>query len=214
MESVCPSRVTVWPSGFVTVTRSRTRDHALSPLTVSSSNSCSVCSLAPCISRAALSKRALPNGGLPTTVNTTSSVIKRSVASTLPCCAYSCQRSMRSLMARSSCVMFWPALRACRAYTGVMKRRASVLLVVAAVLAVACEKPKPPQLTPRSAQVSAIRPESVELTLVLDAHNPNAFPIVANRVSGIFELQDGTELGRGESSEAFSLPAQGDAALD
>jgi len=95
-----------------------------------------------------------------------------------------------------------------------MKRRASVLLVVAAVLAVACEKPKPPQLTPRSAQVSAIRPESVELTLVLDAHNPNAFPIVANRVSGIFELQDGTELGRGESSEAFSLPAQGDAALD
>lgn len=48
---------------------------------------------------------------------------------------------------------------------------------------------------------------------MIDAHNPNAFPIVANRVSAIFELQDGTELGRGESSEAFSLPAQGDAAL-
>ncbi|HYP91036.1 MAG TPA: LEA type 2 family protein [Polyangiaceae bacterium] len=93
-----------------------------------------------------------------------------------------------------------------------MERRASLFLI-AAILLAGCEKPKPPELTPRSAQVSAIRPESVELALVIDAHNPNAFPIVANRVSATFELQDGTELGKGESSEAFSIPAQGDAAL-
>ena len=60
------------------------------------------------------------------------------------------------------------------------------------LLAAACSKPKPPELTPRSVQVSALRPDGVELALQLDAKNPNAFPIVANAVSGSFELQDGT----------------------
>jgi LEA14-like dessication related protein len=94
-----------------------------------------------------------------------------------------------------------------------MRRRASVLLMVGALLAVACSKPKPPQLTARSVQLSAILPDGVELTLVIDAQNPNAFPIVANRVTGTFELQDGTALGSGESSEAFTLPADGSAPL-
>jgi LEA14-like dessication related protein len=85
--------------------------------------------------------------------------------------------------------------------------------MVAVGLLMACSRPKPPELTPRSAQVSAIKPDSVELALVLDAHNPNSFPLVANRVSATFELQDGTEIGRGESSAAFTIPAQGDAAL-
>jgi LEA14-like dessication related protein len=94
-----------------------------------------------------------------------------------------------------------------------MHRRASCLSIIAILLLPACSKPKPPELKPRSAQVAAIKPDSVELALVLDAHNPNSFPIVANRVTATFELQDGTELGRGESSEAFTIPAQGDAAL-
>lgn len=77
----------------------------------------------------------------------------------------------------------------------------------------ACSKPKPPSVIPRSAQVAAIKPDSIELALVLDARNPNSFPIVANRVSASFELQDGTVLGGGESSEAFTIPAGGDAQL-
>jgi LEA14-like dessication related protein len=94
-----------------------------------------------------------------------------------------------------------------------MNRRASCLSIVAILLITACSKPKPPSIVPRSAQVAAIKPDSIELALVLDAHNPNSFPIVANRVSATFELQDGTPLGRGESSEAFTIPAQGDAQL-
>jgi LEA14-like dessication related protein len=94
-----------------------------------------------------------------------------------------------------------------------MKRRASLVWMMAAVLVVACSKPKPPQLTPRSAQLSAVLPDGVELALLIDAQNPNPFPIVASRVTGVFELPDGTELGRGESSEAFTLPSEGSAAL-
>jgi LEA14-like dessication related protein len=84
------------------------------------------------------------------------------------------------------------------------------LATVALALAAGCSKPKPPTLTPRSAQVSAIKPESVELSLVLAAHNPNSFPIVVNAVSGSFELQDGTALGSAESASSFTIPGEGD----
>lgn len=81
---------------------------------------------------------------------------------------------------------------------------------VALAFASACSKPKPPTLTPRSAQVSAIKPDSVELSLVLAAHNPNSFPIVVNAVSASFELQDGTPLGSARSAASFTIPGQGD----
>jgi LEA14-like dessication related protein len=78
------------------------------------------------------------------------------------------------------------------------------------VLAAGCSKPKPPTITPRSAQVSAITPDGVQLALVLAAHNPNGFPIVANAVNGSFELQDGTPLGAAQSTESFTIPSEGD----
>lgn len=90
-----------------------------------------------------------------------------------------------------------------------MPRQVLRLLTLVA-FAVACSKPKPPTLTPRSAQVSALKPDGVQLALVLGAHNPNGFPIVANQVTGTFELQDGTALGAAQSSESFTIPAGGD----
>lgn len=86
----------------------------------------------------------------------------------------------------------------------------SLLSLVVLALAVGCSKPKPPTLTPRSAQVSAIKPDGVQLALVLAAHNPNGFPIVANSVNGSFELQDGTPLGSAQSAESFTIPSEGD----
>jgi LEA14-like dessication related protein len=85
-----------------------------------------------------------------------------------------------------------------------------LLSVASVTLAVGCAKPKPPTLTPRSAQVSAIKPDGVQLALVLGAHNPNGFPIIAHAVTGTFELQDGTSLGSAQSSESFTIPAEGD----
>jgi LEA14-like dessication related protein len=84
------------------------------------------------------------------------------------------------------------------------------VLVALSMIAVSCSKPKPPSITPRSAQVSAIKPDGVQLALVLAAHNPNSFPIVASSVTGTFELQDGTALGRAQSVESFTIPAGGD----
>lgn len=84
------------------------------------------------------------------------------------------------------------------------------LAIVTVALAAACSKPKPPTLSPRSIQVRGIKPQSVELALVLAAHNPNSFPIVVNTVSGSFELQDGTALGTAQSAASFTIPSQGD----
>lgn len=94
-----------------------------------------------------------------------------------------------------------------------MKRRAWILLVATACLGSACSKPKPPELKPRSVQVSAITPESVELAVVLDARNPNSFPILASSVTANIALQDGTPLGSGASTEPISIPGDGTAPI-
>ena len=88
------------------------------------------------------------------------------------------------------------------------------LLASVALLALGCSKPKPPTLTPRSAQVAAIKPDGVQLALVLAAHNPNGFPIVASSVTATLELQDGTALGSAQSVESFTIPAGGDKDLN
>ncbi len=94
-----------------------------------------------------------------------------------------------------------------------MKRRAWLSLVLCPLFAIACSKPKPPELTPRSVQVSAITPESVELAVLLDARNPNAFPILASSVTASVALQDGTPLGTGSSTEPISIPGDGTAPI-
>ena len=95
-----------------------------------------------------------------------------------------------------------------------MFRQVAHGVVVASVLsAVACSKPKPVQITPQSAQLSSIGPNGVGVALVLNVRNPNGFPIIAQAVSATFELQDGSELGRGSSTAAFTIPAEGVTAL-
>jgi LEA14-like dessication related protein len=84
--------------------------------------------------------------------------------------------------------------------------------VPAALLTVlACSKPKPVQVTPQSVQLASVGPDGVGVSLLLNVHNPNRFPIIAQTVSATFELQDGSELGRGSSTKAFTIPSEGDA---
>ena len=86
-------------------------------------------------------------------------------------------------------------------------------LPLSAALWTACAKPKPVELTPQSLQFSSIGPDGAVLALLLDVHNPNRFPISASAVSAVVELQDGSELGRGTATPAFTIPAEGHVSL-
>jgi LEA14-like dessication related protein len=103
-------------------------------------------------------------------------------------------------------------------YAAGMRQRARlvlglILVSLSGLTTLSCSKPKPPELTPRSAQVSAVRAEGVELLLVLDARNPNSFPIVCSSVTAAFELQSGTPLGNGSTAQAFSIPGESTAPI-
>jgi LEA14-like dessication related protein len=73
----------------------------------------------------------------------------------------------------------------------------------------ACSKPEPPRITPRSVRVAAISPAGLGLALELDVYNPNSFPILAQRVSGTVEIGNGVELGRGGAQPQGAIPAKG-----
>jgi len=78
-------------------------------------------------------------------------------------------------------------------------------------LATACAKPKPPTLTPKSAQVLTVGGTGVTLAVTFDVANPNRFPLILHAVDGRFSLGAGAgvELGRAHAEPASSIPAQG-----
>jgi LEA14-like dessication related protein len=91
--------------------------------------------------------------------------------------------------------------------------RRLLVVVLVGTLGTACSRNQPVELTPRSAQLSAVGPQGVEVSLRLAIHNPNSFAIHASAVEATLELQDGSELGRGSAPSALSVPAKGDAEL-
>jgi LEA14-like dessication related protein len=80
--------------------------------------------------------------------------------------------------------------------------------MLTALLALACSRPKPVEVTPRSVQVTTIQAQGLQLALLLDVHNPNGFAIRASDVKGTLSLQDGTELGRGAASDTVTVPSE------
>lgn len=75
-------------------------------------------------------------------------------------------------------------------------------------LLVGCSKPKPVEVKPRSVQVAAIQPQGLTLVVVLDVHNPNGFAITARDVSGTIQLENGVELGRGNTAATVTVLAE------
>lgn len=78
-------------------------------------------------------------------------------------------------------------------------------------LAAACSKPKPPTITPKSAQVLSASGAGVTLAVAFDVANPNRFPLAVHAVDGRFLLGAGAgvELGKAHAEPASSIPAQG-----
>jgi LEA14-like dessication related protein len=96
-----------------------------------------------------------------------------------------------------------------------MRRREGLSLLLVPVLgAGGCAKPQPPTLRPRSARVTGTSRYAVELSVELEAHNPNSFPLTVNRVTAQCELKDGAVVGTASSAAAFTLPAQRDESLE
>jgi LEA14-like dessication related protein len=91
-----------------------------------------------------------------------------------------------------------------------MRLFAKVLLLWCLSLA-GCSKPQPPQVTARSARVTATAPTGVELAVELDVHNPNAFPLLVESVEGTLSVAGGAEIGRGTARPGTDIPAQGSA---
>jgi LEA14-like dessication related protein len=70
------------------------------------------------------------------------------------------------------------------------------LLVVALL---ACARPQRPQVTPRVVHVAAISPAGIDLDVQLAVHNPNAFALSAQAVTGTLYVGREQRLGRGEA---------------
>lgn len=81
----------------------------------------------------------------------------------------------------------------------------------ALALAPACAKPKPPTITPKSAQVLAVAGTGVTLAVTFDVANPNRFPLIVHAVDGRFSLGAGAgvELGKAHAEPGSSIPAEG-----
>jgi LEA14-like dessication related protein len=91
-----------------------------------------------------------------------------------------------------------------------LRRRTWLILVAALGLTVACAKPKPPTITPKSVQLRAVGPSGVQLAVTLEVANPNRFPLVARAVDGRFLLAaSGAEVGTAHTLLASSIPAEG-----
>ncbi|HMJ13128.1 MAG TPA: LEA type 2 family protein [Polyangiaceae bacterium] len=88
-----------------------------------------------------------------------------------------------------------------------------LLLLLACGLVAACAKPEAPRVTARAARVTATGPKGIDLTLELDVHNPNAFPLLVQSVEGTLEVAEGAELGRGVAQPKTSIPAKGSSAI-
>src|SRR3954462_121524 len=88
--------------------------------------------------------------------------------------------------------------------------RSAIAFSAALLLASACAKPKPPTLTPRSAQVLAVSASGVQLSVAFDVANPNRFPLIVHSVDGQFSLGAGagSELGTAHAEPSASIAAQ------
>lgn len=86
-------------------------------------------------------------------------------------------------------------------------------ILAAAVLAapLSCSRPEPPALTPEVARVTAVTPQGLELDVQVRVDNPNAFPLLAERVAGTLYVGGDQKLGDGVAKPGSSIPARGSA---
>jgi LEA14-like dessication related protein len=85
--------------------------------------------------------------------------------------------------------------------------RSPALLGFAAASALACSKPAPPTLVPVSATVIELTPQGLDLTLALNATNPNGVSLSSQGVTAHVVVDKSVDLGSVTSTQAVSLAA-------
>lgn len=87
-------------------------------------------------------------------------------------------------------------------------------LLACAAAAGACSKPQPPQLTPKEAKVTSVDLAGFDMTVKMDAVNPNGISLSIQRVVA-HVIVDGTQdLGTVTASQPIDLPASSRTAID
>lgn len=71
-----------------------------------------------------------------------------------------------------------------------------------------------PTITVRAVKVRSVGLTGGALDVALAIANPNPYPLPVQRATYSFALRDSTEVGRGESAAAFTIPAHDSAVVD
>jgi LEA14-like dessication related protein len=91
---------------------------------------------------------------------------------------------------------------------------ASLASLAAFVPSFACSKPQAPQLTPQQAKVTAVDASGFDMTVKMDAFNPNGYELSVQSVVA-HVLVDGTQdLGTVTASKPIALPANAHTAIE
>jgi len=95
---------------------------------------------------------------------------------------------------------------------GVMDRVLAVTIAVGAIGLSSCSRIAERAFAEPTIAVRSVKLKSVGLTggsieIALAIANPNPYPLPVHRAVYSFALRDSTEVGRGESAAAFTLPA-------
>ena len=82
-----------------------------------------------------------------------------------------------------------------------------ILLALAACSAIAERAFSRPTIAVRGVKVRSVGITGGSIEVALHISNPNPYPLPVQRATYTFALADSTEIGRGESAAAFTLPA-------
>jgi LEA14-like dessication related protein len=95
-------------------------------------------------------------------------------------------------------------MRARARLLGVVARAA---FVVACSSALGCSKPSPPTLAPTSVTVTQLTAQGLDLSVTLNATNPNAIALSSQGVNARVVIDETLDLGSVTSSQPITLPA-------
>src|SRR5262249_33399524 len=102
---------------------------------------------------------------------------------------------------------------------GVMNRSLAVSIAVGAIALSSCARIAERAFAQPTIAVRSVKLKSIGLTggsieVALAIANPNPYPLPVQHAVYSFALRDSTEVGRGESAAAFTLPAHDSTVVD